>query len=93
MFEFSDDNYLFFGLNEGIKFSFFRKLIKVNVMNEWEIEKFLRKRGEELIKFIEKVIVKNLLFRVMSNIKFEVLFDVINRDNEREYCEFFIFLV
>lgn len=38
--EFSDDNYLLFGSNEGTKLSFFRKPTKVNVMNEREIEKF-----------------------------------------------------
>ncbi|UUM25651.1 RDD family protein [Mycoplasmopsis agalactiae] len=87
--EFSDDNYLLFGSNEGTKLSFFRKPTKVNAMNEREIEKFLRKRGEELTKLTEKAIAKNSSFRVMSNTKFEALFDATNRDNEREYRELF----
>ncbi|WP_331838398.1 MAG1210 family protein [Mycoplasmopsis agalactiae] len=87
--EFSDDNYLLFGSNEGTKLSFFRKPTKVNVMNEREIEKFLRKRGDELTKLTEKSIAKNSSFRVMSNTKFEALFDATNRDNEREYRELF----
>nr|WP_307910500.1 hypothetical protein [Mycoplasmopsis bovis] len=54
-------------------------------MNEREIEKFVKKNSDELVKLTEKSIASNNSFRAMNNTKFEVLFNALNRNDEKEF--------
>ncbi len=54
-------------------------------MNEREIEKFVKKNSDELVKLTEKSIASNNSFRAMNNAKFEVLFNALNRNDEKEF--------
>ncbi|TKA58796.1 hypothetical protein MBOVa_6030 [Mycoplasmopsis bovis 8790] len=83
--EFSDDNFLLFGTNVCTNLNFFRRPTNVNAMNEREIEKFVKKKSDELAKLTEKSIASNDSFRAMNNTKFEVLFNALNRNDEKEF--------
>ncbi len=83
--EFSDDNFLLFGTNVCTNLNFFRRPTSVNAMNEREIEKFVKKNSDELVKLTEKSIASNNSFRAMNNTKFEVLFNALNRNDEKEF--------
>ena len=65
--------------------SFTRHPSKANTMNEKEIERFVRKNEDDLIRKTQKAIKKGQNFQAMSNAEFELLFGAMDRDNEIEY--------
>lgn len=67
------------------KLSFTRSPSKASKMDEKEIEKFVRKNEDDLVRKTQKAIKKGENFQAMSNSEFELLFNALDRDNEIEY--------
>jgi len=65
--------------------SFTRKPSSANSMTEKEIEKFVRRKEDDLVKKTQKAIKKGDSFQTMSNTEFELLFGALDRDHEIQY--------
>ncbi len=65
--------------------SFSRQASKANKMNEREIERYVRRNEDDLVKMTQKAIKKGNDFHAMSNSEFELLFGALDRDHELQY--------
>lgn len=65
--------------------SFTRNPSKANGMSDKEIERYVRRKEDELAKKTRKALEKGKNFQAMSNSEFELLWGAYDRDNELEY--------
>ncbi|HKM02400.1 MAG TPA: hypothetical protein VJZ31_00505 [Bacilli bacterium] len=80
-----DENYVVYCNDAAPNLSFSRKPSKANSLNDKEIERYVRRNEDDLIKMTQKAIKKGQSFQAMSNAEFELLFGALDRDKEIEY--------
>lgn len=74
-----------YGNDAAPRLNFSREPGHVEELSERELKKKLKKDGKALKKKAEKAVTKGGSFTTMANVKFESLFNALDRDNETEF--------
>ncbi len=79
------DTKLYYGNDAAPKLTFSRSPGNIDYKKDKELEKYVKRQGNKITKKAEKEIRKGDDLTLSSNIEFEVLFNAIDRTNEKEF--------
>lgn len=77
--------FLVYGNEAAPNLVFTRSQSKANTMDEWQLDKYVKRKSKNLESLMRKKVSKGENFTMMSNSEFEVLFGATDRNHEVEF--------